>query len=119
MTQELMYTSAPQGLKPGSRGFCTVASTQGIPATLAERLEALSAYRQIFAPGDPKEPFNPVVYSHLKLATGSGTVHVLSRICASGLDYTKRTNKFAHHIVLDPTELPPAGPAWLLGQSGF
>jgi cell division protein FtsB len=44
---------------------------------------------------------------------------VLSRVCASGLDYTKRTNKYAHHIVLDDNELPRGGPAWLLSQEGF
>ena len=31
----------------------------------------------------------------------------------------QRTNKFAHHVVLDPRELVPGGPAWLLAAPGF
>jgi hypothetical protein len=119
MSQELMYTSAPRGLKPGSRGFCTVVSTQGISAKLVERLEALSGYRQIYPPNDPNESLNPVVYSHLKLTVDGRLCHVLSRICAAGLDYTQRANKFAHHVVLEENELPSAGPAWLLAQPNF
>ena len=42
MSQEILYTSAKQGLKPGSRGFCTVVSTEGMDANLAERLESRS-----------------------------------------------------------------------------
>jgi hypothetical protein len=44
---------------------------------------------------------------------------VLSRICDAGLDYTQRTNKFAHHVVLDVAERVPAGPGWLLGLDGL
>jgi hypothetical protein len=40
--------------------------------------------------------------------------HVLSRIADAGIDYTQRSNKIAHHIVFEPGELPPAGPAALL-----
>ena len=36
MSQEIVYTSAPKGLKPGSSGFCTVASTAGMARNLAE-----------------------------------------------------------------------------------
>jgi hypothetical protein len=119
MSHELFYTSAPRGLKPGSQGFCTVAATRGIPAALVEKLESLSSYRPVFAPSDPNAGLNPVVYSHLRISVAGKTYSVLSRICAAGLDYTDRTNKFAHHVVLDPAELPPGGPAWLLTQPGF
>lgn len=119
MTQELIYTSAPQGLRPGSRGFCTVVSTQGMAVNLADRLESLSAYRHVFSPQDPNADLNPVVYSHLRIAVGGKQYHVLSRIAAAGLDYTQRSNKFAHHVVLDTSELVSAGPAWLLAQPAF
>ena len=33
---------------------------------------------------------------------------MLSRVCDAGLDYTQRTNKFAHHVVLDAAETPAA-----------
>ena len=48
MSHEIIYTSAPQGLKPGSHGFCTVAATAGIAKNLLERLESLSGYRHAF-----------------------------------------------------------------------
>jgi hypothetical protein len=119
MSQELIYTSAPQGLKPGTRGFCTVACTHGMSPPLAERLESLSGYRQLFAAHDAQANLNPVIYSHLVLSIGGRKYHVLSRVADAGLDYTQRSNKFAHHVALDAAELPPGGPAWLLMQPGF
>jgi len=119
MSQELIYTSAPRGLKPGSHGFCTVVCTQNMPAGLVQRLESLSGYRHVFPLQDAKARLNPVLYSHLILNNAGRRSHVLSRICDAGLDHTQRTNKFAHHVVLDPRELPPGGPAWLLAQPGF
>jgi hypothetical protein len=119
MSHELFYTSAPKGLQPGSRGFCTVASTRNLPAAVAEKLESLSAYRAVFPPHDPRASQNPVVYSHLQLNIAGKVHYVLSRVSAAALDYTQRSNKFAHHVVLTGGELPPGGPAWLLSQPGF
>lgn len=119
MTQELWHTSAPRGLKPGTRGFCTVVSTQGIPVNLAERLELLSGYRHLEAPRPDGSDANPVAWNHVRLVVGGRRLHVLSRIASAGLDYSGRSNKFAHHVVLEPAELPAAGPAWLLAQPGF
>ena len=90
-----------RGLKPGSHGFCTVVSTQGIPASLAQRLEALSGYRHVFPPQDPNSRLNPVLFSHLIVSLSGRRCDVLSRVCDAGLDHTQRTNKFAHHVVLD------------------
>lgn len=119
MSQELIYTSAPRGLKPGSRGFCTVVSSEGMAQNLAEQLEALSGYRHVFGPHDAQSHLNPILWSHLKLTVGGRPYHVLSRIADAGLDYTNRTNKFAHHVALDRGETVPAGPAWVLSQPGF
>jgi len=119
VSQELIYTSAPQGLKPGSRGFCTVAATQGMAPNLTDRLESLSGYRHIYAPQDAQARLNPVAYSHVRLTVGPRRYHVLSRIADAGLDYSQRTNKLAHHVVLEVAELVPAGPAALLGVPGF
>ncbi|MDR3632275.1 MAG: hypothetical protein P4L84_00485 [Isosphaeraceae bacterium] len=119
MSQELHYTSAPRGLWPGSQGYCTVACTAHMPSSLAERLEGLSAYRNIFPPHDPRATQNPVVLSHLRVMIAGASRHVVSRVGFAGLDYTERANKYAHHVVLDPSELPTGGPAWLLGQPGF
>jgi hypothetical protein len=119
VSRELIFTSAPRGLRPGSQGFCTVAHTQGMPASLIQQLESLSGYRHLFLPPDPKAALNPVVFSHLVLTVAGRRCHVLSRICDAGLDYTQRTNKLAHHVVLDAAEVPAAGPAWLLQQAEF
>jgi|GEM_PF-2531780 hypothetical protein len=119
MPQELIYTSAPRGLKPGTQGFCTVVSTQGMPGNLALQLESLSGYRHLFPPGTPEEEQNPVVYSHLRLRTGGVEYHVVSRIGSAGVDYSRRSNKLAHHVVLKEAELPASGPAWLMSQPGF
>ncbi|WP_417849179.1 hypothetical protein [Thalassoglobus sp.] len=117
--QELLYTSAPKGLKPGSRGFCTVLSSSGMPAPVATALEGLSAYRPVFPPGDPQAKLNPVVSSHILLSLVGQRRHVLSRIADHGLDYSQRTNKLAHHVVLEREDRPAAGPGWFLGSSGF
>ncbi|QDU16172.1 hypothetical protein CA11_40010 [Gimesia maris] len=119
MSQEIVYTSAPQGLKPGSRGFCTVIATQGMARNLAERLESLSGYRHAYAVHDEHAHLNPVNYSHLKFTVGGQEYSVLSRIGDAGQDYTGRTNKLAHHVALTPSERPPAGPAYQLQQPGF
>jgi hypothetical protein len=119
MSQELIYTSAPRGLKPGSHGFCTVVTTQRISPGLAQRLESLSGYRHVFPPQDANASLNPVLFSHLFFRMAGRRFHVLSRVCDAGLDYTQRTNKFAHHVVLDPRELVSGGPAWLLAAPGF
>ncbi len=118
MSQELIYTSAPRGLKVGSRGFCTVASTPGMAKNLAERLEALSGYRHVFPPQDPQAALNPVAWSCLALQLGPLRYWVLSRVADAGLDYSQRTNKLAHHLVLAQGELPAAGPAATLAQPG-
>ncbi|MDZ4821249.1 MAG: hypothetical protein SGJ20_19995, partial [Planctomycetota bacterium] len=116
MRQELIYTSSPKGLKLGSRGFCTVASTPGMAKNLADRLESLSGYRHLHPPGSPEAHLNPVNSSYLRFVLGGQTFYLLSRIADAGLDYTQRTNKLAHHIALQHSDLPSAGPAWLAAQ---
>jgi hypothetical protein len=90
-----------------------------MPHALAERLEGLSAYRIIFPPHDHRAALNPVAYSHMEVMIGGTAFHVLSRVGFAGLDYTGRSNKLAHHVVLEPSELSRGGPAWLLDQPGF
>lgn len=80
MSVELLYTSAVQGLKQGSRGFCTVLSTTGMPLNLANRLESLSAYRHVFPPNSPDAAQNPVNYSHIRITVGGRPLSILSRI---------------------------------------
>jgi hypothetical protein len=118
VSHELLYTSAPKGLKPGSKGFCTVVCTQGMPPPLSTALESLSAYRPVYPAGDRNSVSNPVVWSHVKLNAGGRAYHVLSRIADFGLDFSQRGNKLAHHIALEPSELVACGPAAVLEVPG-
>src|SRR5215510_9885562 len=106
MSQELHYTSVPRGLKPGSRGFCTVACTPRMSGPLVERLENLSSYQPVYPHHDPSAARNPINDSHVRLTIGSRSVSVLTRVGPAGLDYTGRANKYAHHVVLEATERP-------------
>ena len=114
---ELVYTSAPRGLRPGSVGFCTVAMTGGTPAALVERLEALSAY-DAPAGGEPADAPPRAACAHWRVAVGTRVRSVLSRIVPAGQDYSGRANKLAWHVVAAPGEQPPGGPAWALLQLG-
>ncbi|MCL4203130.1 MAG: hypothetical protein KJ000_11570 [Pirellulaceae bacterium] len=121
MSHEILYTSAPQGLKPGSRGFCTVVSTTGLAKNLAERLESFSGYRHAFMAHDSQAGQNPVNYTHYHTTVGGRKFHILSRVADAGLDYTQRSNKLAHHVALEPAETvdAPGGPAWVMADKNF
>jgi hypothetical protein len=67
MAHELIYTSAPRGLRNGSQGFCTVAMTAQMPQALASQLEALSGYKPIYSPGQANAALNPPAYAHWRL----------------------------------------------------
>ncbi|MDO5553269.1 MAG: hypothetical protein Q4G68_05870 [Planctomycetia bacterium] len=114
MAYELIYTSAERGLKQGSRGFCTVACTRHVSGPMATLLESLSAYRHIFKAGGTGANRNPVVWSHLRTHHGGLYYNLLSRIADAGLDYSQRTNKIAHHLVLEEEDKQSAGPGELL-----
>lgn len=119
MSAELLYTSAPQGLKGGSRGFTTVLCTAGMPPNLADKLESFSGYKHVYSPQDPLADQNPVRYAYLRPNVGGKTLAIVSRLAAYGVDYSGRTNKIAHHVALDSAERPSGGPAWLLSQSNL
>ncbi len=119
MAFELIYTSAPKGLKPGSRGFCTVAYTEGMPAGYVQIAETLSAYKNIYQPHDADYPKNPLVFAHQSFVIGGDTLHALARVSAYGSDYTGRNNKLAHSVLLKESELADCGPAALMQQPQF
>ncbi len=116
MSLELVYTSAPRGLKSTVPGFCTVAATAAMPRQMAMKLEALSGYEFCFSLSDPNVRLSPVNFAHTRLAVGGQTFSVLSRIAFAGADYSGRTNKIAHHLALAAHEEMPGGPAWMLRQ---
>ncbi len=119
MIYELLYTSAPAGLRPGSSGYCTVQSSRGIPAPTVELLESLSGYRHHFKPGTAEAQQNPVNYGHYVLRVQGRNEHILSRVSDCPLDHTGRSNKLAHHMVVHSATDIANGPAWLLGQPGW
>jgi hypothetical protein len=119
MSHELIYTSVAQGLRPGTRGFCAVAQTNGIPAGLLERLESISGYRHLFEPHTAQAHLNPVAWSYLRITAANVRFQVLSRVADAGLDYSQRTNKLAHHLACSAPECPAAGPAAALRQPGL
>ena len=114
MSWELYYTSAERGLKPHSRGFCTVARTDGIPSVVFERLESLSGYQPVFPGGSIRAEENPVSWSHWRIPVASRTRSVLSRVAYVGSDYSGRPSSFAHHVLLEPSEQQAAGPVAML-----
>lgn len=118
MVEEIIYTSAEKGLKQGSRGFCTVVSTAGMSLALAERLESMSGYRHAFPLHDPQASLNPVCFSHVTTRLAGKSLHVISRVADAGQDYTGRSNKLAHHLVIDNVASIPAGPARLISEPG-
>ncbi len=98
---ELVYTSAPHGLLPGRSGFSTVAMTSGMPPNLIFPLENLSGYNFTFNEGTLPEELNPVCCYYIKMRFGNHNLPVAGRVAPCGLDYSKRNNKIAHHILFE------------------
>ncbi len=118
MAHELIYTSAPRGIRNGASGYCTVACTRGMAPTLIQLLESLSVYKQLYPAHDPRAPQSPPVISHYRYNLNGKRLSILSRVCLAAADHTNRNNKFAHHLVIPPEERTPGGPAWLALQPG-
>jgi hypothetical protein len=116
LSMELVHTSAPRGLRSGARGFCTVAATQGMPTDLMDRLESMSGFKQALDAADPRPR---AVFSHVVLSVGGVPMQLLSRIGPAPADYSGRTNRIAHHVMLSESERPTAGPAAVLSAEGI
>jgi hypothetical protein len=117
MADQLLYTSAADGLKPGSSGGCTVEKTRGINETLEFGLQRLSSYDAIYHP--TPDPQNPVCFNHVVVTAGRYSYHVLSRVSDYSDDYVGRSNYLAHHLVLSDTEKTDGrDPARILAQPG-
>ncbi|MBQ7179639.1 MAG: hypothetical protein IJS08_19635 [Victivallales bacterium] len=119
MAQQLIYTSAPRGLEPGRTGFCTVAMTRGMSPQMAKILEGLVAYTPVFEHYDQNSASTPPSFFHYPISDGRNRYELLARVCACGLDYTKRSNKIGHFILLSEEEkkLAASGPTSLLLDS--
>lgn len=102
MPLQLIFTSAPQGLAAGRSGFCTVARHREMPERLVQLLESL---------GTPHAAGEGETFTCRSLEASGRRWLVLSRFVARGLDYTRRDNRLAHHLVFTQEEvavLPPA-----------
>ena len=102
MPQQLIYTSAPQGVDAGRSGYCTVARSSTMGESLIHRLEQLSYYERLSEHGGATER---TVFAFRNLDIRGKTFHVLSRIKDAPADYTGRTNFIAHHLVFTPEEV--------------
>ncbi len=119
MSFELIYTSVPRGLKVGAKGFSTVAMTANMPAHCVQLCESMSGYSHIFGLNDPRYNANPVSWSHYNVKCGGRDYSICSRISSHPKDYTGRTNKIAHHLMLEnPAETSRlvAGPAAMMSH---
>jgi len=116
MSRQLIYTSAPHGLKPGSSGFCTVAADGGMSQTLMTKLELLGGYEFRYNLSDPKAERNPINFCYTRITLGGQAASILSRVAFCGADYSGRTNKIAHHFLLEQGEHLPGGPAWMMRE---
>ena len=113
---ELVNTSVPNGLIPGTHGFATVAMTKGMPDVIRTRVENYCAYPHRTSAHDGSYfTDNPVNWFHLALPNGG---HVIGRTAPSDFDYTGRTNRLARTIVFKSGEMPVAGGVAALGIAG-
>ena len=121
MIASLIYTSSRQGLFPGNTGFSVVGCTRNLDNAIRKQLEDMSGYTPLFPHYSPDAWNNPVNYSHRIVKVGGRTLHVLSRICFNGVDYTQRSNKLASHLAmtLDECQRLPSGPASVFFNQGL
>ena len=117
MIQELISTSAPRCLS-GNAGYGIVAQTTGMAPNVSRAVDALSGYTHIAAPGSGK---NPVIYLHAVRQTGGMLRHIVSRIDDCGNDYTGRSNRIAHHWIIEEGDVHKlkGGPAAVLTTPGI
>ena len=113
---ELINTSVPNGLIPGTHGFATVAMTKGMPDAIRARVESLCAYPHRTSAHDASYfRENPVNWFHLTLPSGD---HVVGRTAPADFDYTGRTNRLARTITFKKGEMPVSGGVAALRLTG-
>lgn len=86
--------------------------------SLALRLEQLSYYEHRTLAGGGMEP---AIYASRLVEIRGALYHVLSRLVDADLDFTNRSNFFAHHLVFSPEELAflPMAPVILSSWDGW
>ncbi|MDR1290782.1 MAG: hypothetical protein LBK06_06240 [Planctomycetaceae bacterium] len=115
MIQEQISTSSQRCLD-GNSGFGVVAQTSGMAPNVSREVGMLSGYSHCFSAGDVR---NPVVFLHVIRRTGGMDRHIVSRVADCGNDYSGRTNRIAHHLIIEDLDLQklPCGPAAILSKT--
>jgi len=101
MPEQLIFTSAPRGLKAGSGGYCTVAQSRNLRDGLILPLEQLSYYSHLALPGQESLAKNPIICAYRKLTLTGTEYRILTRIVDAGADHTGRSNYLAHHLIFE------------------
>jgi hypothetical protein len=103
MAYQLVYTSAAKLLDAGRSGFGTVARAKAISPLLVSAIERVSQFANLR--GNDR---SRVIFVHRRIIAANNRVHLLSRICDAGADYTGRTNHIAHHLIVSQEEVARA-----------
>ena len=90
-----------------------------MPANQVQLCESLSAYKHVYPAHHEKYDQNPSSYSHYLFRLGASRLSILSRVASYGLDYSGRTNKLAHSVVVQPDERFGCGPAAIMAEPSF
>lgn len=98
MPQQLIYTSAPQGLEPGRSGYCVVVASANLAASLRSELIGMSDYPPSVPGVRP-----PVIVRNATIWDGPKPLYVVSRL-SYRRDHTGRDAHLAHHLVFDTNE---------------
>jgi hypothetical protein len=114
MSFELIHTSVEKSLRGGA-GFATAVATEGMPPGLENVLAEMSAFEVDSARSSGADE---VDWCHRIVTLQGRSYTVLSRVSGCGPDWSGRPNRVAHHLVLDASERPEAGPAWALANFG-
>ena len=102
MASEVVITSVPRGVKLGRTGFQVVMRTAGVSDGMLSSLEQLAGYRHVFPQGSGR---NPLIYTYRLIRSPAGELRVLGRTVDAGNDFSNRSNKLAHLLAIDGTEL--------------
>lgn len=106
MAKQLIFTSVRRGLDPGSSGYCTVARSRDLRERLVPEIERLSAYHHLNLKVEGQVK-NPVIYAYRILTLGDVNYHLFTRIVDAGMDYSRRSNYIAHHLIAESHECVP------------
>ena len=80
-----------------------MARSPDLREALTQRLEQLSYFEHWT--GSATERVPPVICAYRIVDVRGAKFHVLTQIQDAGLDFTRRTNHLAHHLVFAPEEL--------------